>query len=157
MPTTAQTQLAIVRLAATLPVHRAFHWLHLHQPQLRLWLLEFLPIPAPPFQEQARALWFLQQFVNLGLTNPHIDAAGNALAELRHPDTPPDAPFTLVSAHLDTVFPQGTPPNPPRTAPASSPPGPATTVQASPPSSQSSPHSATPRSSPPPRSSSPPT
>ena len=113
MPTTAETQLTITRLAATLPVHRALHWLHLHQPQTRLWLLELLAIPAPPFHERARAQWFLHQFETLGLANPHLDPAGNALAELRHPDSPSDAPFTLVSAHLDTVFPPGTP-----TAPA---------------------------------------
>ncbi len=55
--TTAQTALSqhrITRLAAQLPVHRAFHWLHLQQTQLRLWQLEFLAIPAPPFGESER-------------------------------------------------------------------------------------------------------
>jgi acetylornithine deacetylase/succinyl-diaminopimelate desuccinylase-like protein len=137
---TASAQLRIARLAATPAVHRAFHWLHLHQPQLRQWQLELLRIPAPPFGEQARAAWFLERFQQLGLTNPHLDAAGNALAEL--PDTMParddviptggsaaaavegpphlsssnleprTSQVILLSAHLDTVFPPGTPTEP---------------------------------------------
>jgi len=134
--TSAQTALAqhrITRLATHLPVHRAFHWLHLHQSQLRAWQLEFLAIPAPPFAESARAAWFLAHFAALGLSNVHLDDAGNALGELRAPfiaplshamsgtaaersgstpesSTPdPSPPFLLVSAHLDTVFPPGTP------------------------------------------------
>jgi len=82
---TASAQLRIARLAADPAVHRAFHWLHLHQPQLRRWQLEMLRIPAPPFGEQARAAWFLERFTQLGLANPHLDAAGNALAELGAP------------------------------------------------------------------------
>jgi acetylornithine deacetylase/succinyl-diaminopimelate desuccinylase-like protein len=112
MPTTAHHQFRITRLVSTLPVHRAFHWLHLHQPQLRLWLLDLLAIPPPTFEESARAHWFLDRFTELGLANVHLDAAGNALAELpaAHPD--PESPITLLSAHLDTVFPTGTPTTP---------------------------------------------
>jgi len=106
---TAQAQQRITRLATLTAVHRAFHWLHLHQPQLRLWQLEMLAIPAPPFGEDARATWFLDRFRALGLTRVHRDAAGNALAELT-PLTPSDtAPCILLSAHLDTVFPPDTP------------------------------------------------
>ena len=106
--TTAETVLAqhrIAKLAACLPVHRAFHWLHLHQSQLRNWQLELLAIPAPTFHESARATWFAERFTALGLTNVHLDEAGNALGELAatHP-----GPYLLVSAHLDTVFPVGT-------------------------------------------------
>ena len=109
MTTAAHYQFRITRLVSTLPVHRAFHWLHLHQPQLRLWLLELLAIPAPTFEEGARAQWFADRFSALGLTNVHLDAAGNALAELSPPGAREDAPITLLSAHLDTVFPSGTP------------------------------------------------
>ena len=77
----SSAQLRIARLAAKPAVHRAFHWLHLHQLQMRNWHLELLRIPAPPFGEQARAEWFLDRFEQLGLSNPHLDAAGNALAE----------------------------------------------------------------------------
>lgn len=109
---TATAQLRIARLAATPAVHRAFHWLHLHPLQLRQWQLELLRIPAPTFSEQARAAWFLERFQALGLTNPHIDAAGNALAELAVPQTSDlqgqPSPVILLSAHLDTVFPADT-------------------------------------------------
>jgi tripeptide aminopeptidase len=105
MLTAAHYQFRITRLVSTLPVHRAFHWLHLHQPQMRMWLLDLLAIPAPPFGEAARAQWFVESFTALGLTNVHLDGAGNALGELG----PGDGPVTLLSAHLDTVFPAGTP------------------------------------------------
>jgi tripeptide aminopeptidase len=82
MPATSAAQQRIARLAALTAVHRAFHWLHLHQPQLRQWQLELVRIPAPPFGEAARTARFLEHFHSLGLTNIHTDDAGNALAEL---------------------------------------------------------------------------
>lgn len=99
----------IVRLATLTAVHRAFHWLHLHQPQLRRWQLEMVRIPAPPFGEAERAAWFLERFQSLGLTNVHRDEEGNALGELGPERVAPDTPCVLISAHLDTVFPAGTP------------------------------------------------
>jgi tripeptide aminopeptidase len=151
MPATSSAQRRIARLATLTAVHRAFHWLHLHQPQLRQWQLELVRIPAPPFGESARAAWFLDRFQQLGLTNTHLDDAGNVLAELapeslappmrpssedvisteatdsltvrRKVERPPHfasagkpseveantTPCILLSAHLDTVFPAGTP------------------------------------------------
>jgi len=110
MTATSSAQRRISRLATLTAVHRAFHWLHLHQPQLRQWQLELVRIPAPPFGESARAHWFLDRFHQLGLTNPHLDDAGNVLAELSpEPSTLSPTPCILLSAHLDTVFPAGTP------------------------------------------------
>jgi acetylornithine deacetylase/succinyl-diaminopimelate desuccinylase-like protein len=128
MPATSSAQRRIARLATLTAVHRAFHWLHLHQPQLRQWQLELVRIPAPPFGESARAAWFLDRFQQLGLTNIHLDDAGNVLAELApqtsqetsneasnpsgsQSSTPYSLPLTpciLLSAHLDTVFPANT-------------------------------------------------
>lgn len=124
--TATSAQHRITRLATLTAVHRAFHWLHLHQPQLRRWQLDFVRIPAPPFNESARAAWFLDRFHSLGLTNVHTDDEGNVLGELAprnaeptpaHPDVDPlksavdssHQPCILISAHLDTVFPEGTP------------------------------------------------
>ncbi len=124
----ASAQRRILSLAASPKVHRAFHWLHLHQPQMRRWLLDVLAIPAPPFGEAPRAEAMRFLFDALGLANPRLDDAGNALAELpslpSRPDDPrpnetrldktrpnttsPDQPVLLISAHLDTVFPAGT-------------------------------------------------
>ena len=114
---THTAQLRIARLAANPAVHRAFHWLHLHQPQLRRWHLEILHIPAPPFGEQARAAWFLERFHHLGLANLHMDDAGNALGELPSGSgasslDPRTTAVILLSAHLDTVFPSTTPAEP---------------------------------------------
>lgn len=114
MTATSTAQRRIARLATLTAVHRAFHWLHLHQPQLRQWQLDIVRIPAPPFGESARAAWFLDRFQQLGLANIHLDDAGNVLAELAPtsvPDSPrlptPQLPAVLLSAHLDTVFPAG--------------------------------------------------
>jgi acetylornithine deacetylase/succinyl-diaminopimelate desuccinylase-like protein len=138
MTATSSAQRRISRLATLTAVHRAFHWLHLQQPQLRQWQLELVRIPAPPFGESARAAWFLDRFHQLGLANPHLDDAGNVLAELapeskakddsqkqtgchsERSEEPPHfalassavqttTPCILLSAHLDTVFPAGTP------------------------------------------------
>lgn len=110
VPAAAHTRVA--RLASLTAVHRAFHWLHLQQPQMRQWQLQMLAIPAPSFHEDERAAWFLERFAELGLTHIHRDEAGNAVAELA-PEAS-DLPAAgrdcvLVSAHLDTVFPAGTP------------------------------------------------
>jgi acetylornithine deacetylase/succinyl-diaminopimelate desuccinylase-like protein len=107
---TSHPNARIAALASDRQLHAAFVWLHLHEPQLRRWQLEFLAVPAPPFGESARAAWFLQRFIELGLSNPHLDEAGNALAELPVPTTNNLEPTTciLLSAHLDTVFPPAT-------------------------------------------------
>ncbi|MEO6804144.1 MAG: M20/M25/M40 family metallo-hydrolase [Granulicella sp.] len=107
-PSVAAAQSRIAKLATLTPVHRAFHWLHLHQPQLRQWQMEMTAIPSPPFHEGARAAWFLERFKALGLSNVHRDDAGNALAELPGASAAPHGPCVLISAHLDTVFPEGT-------------------------------------------------
>jgi acetylornithine deacetylase/succinyl-diaminopimelate desuccinylase-like protein len=62
-------------------------------------------IPAPPFKEEARAQAFAEMLRQRGLTDVEIDEAGNVLA-LRRGTTP--GPLVVVSAHLDTVFPEGT-------------------------------------------------
>ena len=103
---TAADNARISALASNRLIHKTFAWLHLHEPQIRRWQLEAIAIPAPPFQEHLRAAYFLQQFQQLGLINPHIDSEGNALAEL--PATDNKTPIILLSAHLDTVFPAGT-------------------------------------------------
>ena len=109
---TASTHQRVTQLATLTAVHRAFYWLHLHQPQIRRWLLETVRIPAPPFGERLRAEAFLERFRSLGLANVHLDEEGNALGELATEGGGDDAPVILLSAHLDTVFPAGTPCDP---------------------------------------------
>jgi acetylornithine deacetylase/succinyl-diaminopimelate desuccinylase-like protein len=105
---TAADNRRIAELASDRALHHAFQWVHLHAQQLLRWQLELLAIPAPPFQETARAQWFLQQFLKLNLNNPHLDEIGNVLAVLPASNHAPDGPVVLLSAHLDTVFPPGT-------------------------------------------------
>ncbi|HSI56105.1 MAG TPA: M20/M25/M40 family metallo-hydrolase [Ideonella sp.] len=61
-------------------------------------------IPAPPFKEKARADAFLARAKALGL-QAHIDAEGNVVGIRRGTG---QGPKLVVSAHLDTVFPEGT-------------------------------------------------
>lgn len=98
----------IPELASAGAVHRAFSWLHLHELQLRRWQLAFLAIEAPPFGEATRAAWFCERFREFGLSDPHIDAEGNAVALLTPDGGRPSEGALLLSAHLDTVFPAGT-------------------------------------------------
>jgi tripeptide aminopeptidase len=107
MPATASAQRRITRLATLTAVHRAFHWLHLHQPQLRKWQMELVRIPAPPFGESARAAWFLDRFHDLGLTNIHLDDAGNALAEL-----PSESEIAISTEGNAFATEENTPPHP---------------------------------------------
>lgn len=62
-------------------------------------------IPAPPFKEQPRAEEFARRLRALGLQNVRIDDQGNVLGE--RPGTSL-RPLIVLSAHLDTVFPEGT-------------------------------------------------
>jgi len=62
-------------------------------------------IEAPPFKEQKRAAMYKAVFESLGLRNVRIDRAGNVLGE--RPGTG-GGPHVVFSAHLDTVFPEGT-------------------------------------------------
>jgi acetylornithine deacetylase/succinyl-diaminopimelate desuccinylase-like protein len=68
--------------------------------------------PAPPFGEGQRAEEYRAAFVELGLRNVRIDAEGNVIGE--RPGRGP-RPHVALSAHLDTVFPEGTMVTPVRT------------------------------------------
>lgn len=67
--------------------------------------IRFCEVAAPPFNETARGRLLRDAFQALGLKNVRTDAAGNVIGE-RAGAAP--RPHLLVSAHLDTVFPEGT-------------------------------------------------
>ena len=67
--------------------------------------IKICEIPAPPFCERERALYFQRRFNELGLAEVHIDQEGNCLG-LRKGRS--ETPLLVISAHLDTVFPEGT-------------------------------------------------
>jgi acetylornithine deacetylase/succinyl-diaminopimelate desuccinylase-like protein len=68
--------------------------------------IKLTEIPAPPFKEAARAKEFLAMMRAAGIQDAKIDEEGNVLA-LRK-GTHSDGKVVVVSAHLDTVFPEGT-------------------------------------------------
>jgi acetylornithine deacetylase/succinyl-diaminopimelate desuccinylase-like protein len=62
-------------------------------------------IPAPPYKEKVRAEYFLKRFQELGFRDASIDAEGNVIGLRKGSGA---GPKLVVSAHLDTVFPEGT-------------------------------------------------
>lgn len=80
--------------------------------------VEIQQIPAPTFHEQARADFVYKLFQKEGLVDGSIDSAGNVygclkgktpgLPAQRAPSGAGKTPIVVVSAHLDTVFPQET-------------------------------------------------
>jgi tripeptide aminopeptidase len=62
-------------------------------------------IPAPPYKEKVRAEYYLKRFQELGFKDAAIDTEGNVIAVRKGSG---GRPKLVVSAHLDTVFPEGT-------------------------------------------------
>jgi len=95
----------IARIAEMRSVHSCFLYLHNQEMEFRRWQRELTEIPAPPFGEAARSEWLQRKFTALGLEDVRIDDLGN-VSGLLHPDA--QGPLIGISAHLDTVFPNGT-------------------------------------------------
>lgn len=69
--------------------------------------IQLTEIPAPTFAEQHRAEALLKTFQLVGW-QASIDSAGNVIAERRGSGTAASE-IVLLAAHIDTVFPAGTP------------------------------------------------
>jgi tripeptide aminopeptidase len=80
--------------------------MNFHVDKLLELAIQIQQIPAPTFDERARAAFVQQAFGREGLLDVTTDAVGNVYARL--PGKGRAAPL-VVSAHLDTVFPPGTP------------------------------------------------
>ena len=102
---TAQQEAA--RLAELRAVHEAFAWFRASSRELEDLQLEVTAVPSPPWGEAARAEWLRARFEDLGLSEVQQDELGNVFGIL--PGSEPNAPLVALSAHLDTVFPAGTP------------------------------------------------
>jgi len=102
---TAQQEVA--RLAELRAVHEAFAWFRASSRELEDLQLEVTAVPSPPWGEAARAEWLRARFEDLGLSEVQQDELGNVFGIL--PGSEPNAPLVALSAHLDTVFPAGTP------------------------------------------------
>jgi acetylornithine deacetylase/succinyl-diaminopimelate desuccinylase-like protein len=101
----------VTALAAKRAIHAAFAWLHGNAKTILDWQLELCAIPAPPFGEQARSEWMEARFREIGLDRIASDAVGNVLGFLPSPHLSPESTghVVVLSAHIDTVFPAGTP------------------------------------------------
>ncbi|MGE5736591.1 MAG: M20/M25/M40 family metallo-hydrolase [Acidobacteriota bacterium] len=97
----------ISRVAALPAVRGAFADFLSHEGQLAEWQQQLAKIPAPPFGEQLRSEWMLERFLELGLEQVRTDEAANVFGI--RPAT--GNRYVALSAHIDTVFPAGTPLN----------------------------------------------
>jgi acetylornithine deacetylase/succinyl-diaminopimelate desuccinylase-like protein len=66
--------------------------------------IELAEIPAPPFKETVRARDYLRRLQALGLTDAAIDSEGNVIGVRKGTRR---SPVLVISAHIDTVFPEG--------------------------------------------------
>lgn len=101
----AQQQVA--RVAELRRVHQGFAWFRSHSRELEDWQIQVTSIAAPPWGESARSEWLAARFTEVALSDVHRDEIGNVFGI--RPGTDPNAPFIALSAHIDTVFPEGTP------------------------------------------------
>ena len=67
--------------------------------------MEATRVAAPPFGEAARGAWLADRFRDLGLVDVQADEVGNVFGV--RPGY--GSRFVALSAHIDTVFPAGTP------------------------------------------------
>jgi acetylornithine deacetylase/succinyl-diaminopimelate desuccinylase-like protein len=100
----ASRQAQTPRLSENAQVRSALEWFvpnvaWVNEQQARL-----TEIPAPPFQEAARAAAVKLLLVEAGLSVA-TDKAGNVIGELRGMN---EKEVVVIAAHLDTVFPAGT-------------------------------------------------
>jgi acetylornithine deacetylase/succinyl-diaminopimelate desuccinylase-like protein len=76
-----------------------------NEPQILELQVHVCEIPAPPFKEENRGRELARLFTELGLKDVRTDKAGNVIGVRPGKAARPNLVF---SAHLDTVFPEGT-------------------------------------------------
>jgi tripeptide aminopeptidase len=92
------------RLAENARVRAALDWFGHNLTWVNDAQARLTEIPAPPFQEEARAAAVRDVLAENGLVT-HIDKIGNVIGELRGAN---EHEIIVLSAHLDTVFPADT-------------------------------------------------
>ena len=98
-------RLSITSLLGAPGIQQAFQFINEIRGELDEELVRICEIPAPPFKEEARGREIARRFEEIGLARVRSDEEGNIIA-----DRPglSDDPRIVISAHLDTVFPEGT-------------------------------------------------
>lgn len=102
--TTAGPQGLASELAARSDVRAALERIRANEDAIVNEQIRIAEIPAPPFREDRRGQYILQRFRELGLQQVEKDQVGNVIG-LRE-GTDKSAPLVVVSAHLDSVFPE---------------------------------------------------
>jgi tripeptide aminopeptidase len=87
-------------------IHDGLSWLDTAVERVVEETLHLCRIPAPTFDEAARAAYVAERMRQIGLADVQSDAIHNVTGILHHGET---RPTTLVVAHIDTVFPHSTP------------------------------------------------
>lgn len=90
------------QLTANAQVRAALEAIAAGEPETIAEQIRLTEIPAPPFLEQQRAEYYLQQMQRRGLPEAYIDAEGNVIGLYRGSG---EGPLLAIAAHLDTVFP----------------------------------------------------
>ena len=90
------------QLTANAQVRAALEAIAAGEPETIAEQIRLTEIPAPPFLEQQRAEYYLQQMQRRGLPEAYIDAEGNVIGLHRGSG---EGPLLAIAAHLDTVFP----------------------------------------------------
>jgi acetylornithine deacetylase/succinyl-diaminopimelate desuccinylase-like protein len=98
-------RLPIASLLGAPGIQQAFQFINEIHGELDEELVRICEIPAPPFKEEARAREIARRFEEIGLASVRSDEEGNIIAD--RPGLSSD-PRIVISAHLDTVFPEGT-------------------------------------------------
>lgn len=86
-------------------VQHGLTWLETHVDQVVDETLRLCRIPAPTFDESARATYVAERMRAIGLDEVQTDAIHNVTGIVQHGNA---GPTTLIAAHIDTVFPRTT-------------------------------------------------
>ncbi len=86
-------------------VRHAFAFIDAHARDFTAEHVQICEIPAPPFKEQERGGYLARRFAELGLSDVQTDEVGNVIGFYRGAS---EQPLLVISAHQDTVFPEGT-------------------------------------------------
>ncbi|HUQ12400.1 MAG TPA: M20/M25/M40 family metallo-hydrolase [Steroidobacteraceae bacterium] len=95
---------AVTRLARQPAVKAALQTLREDDERTLREQIAIAQIPSPPYQETVRAQDFAARLRAAGLTDVSIDATGNVIGKRKGAGR---GPLLVVSAHLDSVFPEG--------------------------------------------------
>jgi acetylornithine deacetylase/succinyl-diaminopimelate desuccinylase-like protein len=101
----AAVQQVYEKLKAVAAVQAGIEFLAADHPQTIKEQIAINQVSAPPFQETQRALYYLQRLQEAGLADVRQDSEGNVFGVYKGTGA---GPRIFVSAHLDTVFAEGT-------------------------------------------------